>query len=90
MVRPFKDAVDGQPLVVFAPPEANLVAALKHLVQLYPKLGEHLLEGGELSPYVNVYRNGTAVHVDEAHKVSLVDGDELMFLLPMTGGHGNG
>lgn len=85
LVRPFKDAV-GQPVVEFEPRRPGLVEALRHLVELYPGLGEHLLEGGDLSTFVNIYCNGQAVHVDEAHKVTLQDGDELMFLLPMTGG----
>lgn len=85
MVRPFRDAV-GQPMVEFEPRERGLVAALLQLVELYPGLREHLLEGGRLSPYVNIYRNGEVVHVDEAHKVALADGDELLFLLPLTGG----
>lgn len=85
LVRPFRDAV-GQPHVDFAPLRAGLVEALAELVERYPGLREHLYENGELSPYVNIYRNGEVVHVDEAAKVTLRDGDELLFLLPLTGG----
>ena len=85
LVRPFKDAV-GQPVVEFEPAQRGLLGAVQELVGLYPGLREHLLEGPRLSAYVNVYRNGQAVRADEAADVALRDGDELMFLLPMTGG----
>ena len=85
LVRPFRDAV-GKPEVAFAPRRANLVEALGELVEAYPGLREHLFEGGGLSPYVNIYLNGAVVHVDEAAKHTLRDGDELLFLLPLTGG----
>jgi molybdopterin converting factor small subunit len=85
MVRPFRDAV-GKPEVVFEARQQGLVESILQLCELYPRLREHLLEDGALSPYVNIYRNGEAVHVDEAHKVALREGDELLFLLPLTGG----
>lgn len=85
LVRPFRDAV-GQPQVEFEPREPGLVGALRQLAEAYPGLQPHLFENGQLSPYVNIYVNAEAVHVDEAAKVTLQDGDEVLFLLPLTGG----
>ena len=85
LVRPFRDAV-GQPQVEFDSPGRDLVGAVRHLAGLYPGLQEHLFEGGELSRYVNIYVNAQPVPVDEASKVTLAEGDELLFLLPLTGG----
>jgi molybdopterin converting factor small subunit len=85
LVRPFRDAV-GKPEVELDAGSGKLPEAIARLVERFPGLREHLYEAGELSPYVNIYRNGQAVHLDEAHKVTLAEGDELMFLLPMTGG----
>ncbi|HEV8361027.1 MAG TPA: MoaD/ThiS family protein [Candidatus Thermoplasmatota archaeon] len=85
MVRPFRDAV-GKPEVDLDGAPPGVVDAILQLCGQYPGLREHLLEDGALSPYVNIYVNGTAVHVDEVHKVALRDGDELLFLLPLTGG----
>lgn len=85
LVRPFRDAV-GKPEVALEPRKPGLVPALEQLASEYPGLREHLFEGAALSPYVNIYRNGEVVPVDEAHKHVLADGDELLFLLPITGG----
>lgn len=89
LVRPFRDAV-GQPMVELEVRDASLVRALDALVQRYPGLREHLFEGDALSPYVNIYLNAEPVHVEEVAKVALRDGDELMFLLPLTGGGARG
>jgi molybdopterin converting factor small subunit len=88
LVRPFRDAV-GKPEVDFEPRSASLVAAVGQLVEQFPGLREHLFERGALSPYVNIYVNAQPVPVDEAAKHVLSDGDELLFLLPITGGGGN-
>ena len=84
-VRPFRDAV-GEGLVEFDSPSAELVEALRALTGRYPGLEEHLWESGALSPYVNIYVNGQSVPVDEAAKWRLQEGDEILFLLPITGG----
>jgi molybdopterin converting factor small subunit len=85
LVRPFRDAV-GKPEVTLELSRGELVPALRQLALEYPGLEEQLFEDGALSPYVNIYRNNAAVDEKEAATTVLKDGDELMFLLPLTGG----
>ncbi|MBI4393891.1 MAG: MoaD/ThiS family protein [Euryarchaeota archaeon] len=85
LVRPFRDAV-GKPEVTLELAQGGLVPALRKLADEYPGLEEQLFENGALSPYVNIYRNNVAVDESQAAALVLKDGDELLFLLPLTGG----
>ena len=88
LVRPFRDAV-GAPEVAFEPRSPTLWTALAELAEVYPALREHLFEAGGPSPYVNVYVNRTPVPLETSSAVALRDGDEVLFLLPLTGGCAN-
>lgn len=85
LVQPFRDAV-GAPSVEVEPRGAALRDAVLRLCELYPRLTEHLLDGDALNPSVNIYVNARAVMAEDQRRLALRDGDELLFLLPLTGG----
>jgi sulfur-carrier protein len=84
-VRPFRDAV-GKSEIALEAKGTNLVDVLRELVCAYPALDEHLYERGALSPYVNIYVNAQPIDVAKAPTTNVKDGDEILFLLPLTGG----
>lgn len=84
-VRPFRDAV-GRSEVELEVKGSVMPEVLEELVAAYPGLREHLYEDGALSPYVNIYVNQQAVDVGEIARARVKEGDELLFLLPLTGG----
>jgi len=88
-VRPFRDAV-GQSEVALDVGSPRLVDVLRELVARYPGLAEHLYEDGELSSYVNVYVNGAPIEIGRARETAVGADDEILFLLPLTGGSGTG
>lgn len=84
-VRPFRDAI-GKSEIELLLDDGALPQALAALVRAYPGLREHLYEGDGLSSYVNIYVNGQPVPIGAADATSLREGDEVVFLLPLTGG----
>jgi molybdopterin synthase sulfur carrier subunit len=79
----------GQGELAWQPRSPRLLGLLAELAERYPRLGPQVLERGALSPYVNVYVNGQAVRAEDAPTCSLRDGDEVLLLLPLTGGGSN-
>lgn len=87
LLRPLSDAIGRSRVEVRVPDEDPTVAgAVRALVAEFPALKEEVMEDGRLSHLVNVYRNGQGVPIED-HDTHLVgDGDEITFLLPITGG----
>ena len=88
-VRPFRDAV-GKSEIALEVGGDRLTDALAALTGAYPPLADHLYENGQLSTYVNIYLNGTPVEIGAAEGTRVSAGDEILFLLPLTGGFGIG
>jgi molybdopterin converting factor small subunit len=56
------------------------------LVERFPPLATHLLQDGELAPFVNVYVGGEDVRMRDGLETEVRDGEQLILLPAMAGG----
>ncbi|MGQ0534740.1 MAG: MoaD/ThiS family protein [Methanobacteriota archaeon] len=86
---PLREAV-GKKEIEFEAKGDRLSDLVRELSETYPKLGEDLYEAGALSPYITYYVNSKPVPILEADGFRLADGDEVLVMMPITGGAGIG
>jgi len=83
---PYRRATGGEAVVqVNAASVGDAVAALR---VRYPDMAARLVtESGDLNPFVNVYLNGARLHGTNALDRSLSEGDRLVIMPVIGGGH---
>jgi molybdopterin converting factor small subunit len=59
---------------------------IENLVQRFPALDPHLLQDGELAPFVNVYLGNEDVRTRDGLDTPVRNGDQVILLPAMAGG----
>lgn len=68
-------------------PSCTLLEFLKEAINRYPELGQELLDSsGEVDLHFTFFLNGHQVRWSEGGQTFLSDGDEVLILLPLSGG----
>jgi molybdopterin converting factor small subunit len=64
----------------------TIANALQNLIDLYPKLKNHLYEGGELRNFVNVYLNDEDIRYLDLRKETRVHSGDTIAIIPAIAG----
>jgi len=65
----------------------TLLDLVNDLIQKYPDLKRIILEeNGEMTDHINIILNNKPISLIDGFETRLVDGDELLFMLPISGG----
>lgn len=83
---PYRRATGGRAVVEVSADTVR--GAIDALRDLHPEMASRLVkEDGNLNPFVNVYLNGERLQSPEALDHSLADGDRLVIMPVIGGGH---
>ena len=86
LLKPFSDAVGTKELDIDYP-GGDIIALCAFLVEKYPRLKEELYnKDGSITNYLSIFLNDKPVITDDGMRTELKDGDELLFLAPISGG----
>ncbi|MCE7736547.1 MAG: MoaD/ThiS family protein [Candidatus Heimdallarchaeota archaeon] len=67
--------------------QERIATALDALIEQYPKLRNHLYDGGQLRNFVNIYLNDEDIrYLEEKEQTSLNCGDNLSIIPALAGG----